>query len=165
MTNSEGHSDDRAQVRIPPVLFFLPLFIALAIHYLVWPLEFSVPEALGGWITRVVVGGLIGLIGIGLQGLAIAEFRKTGQAPSVEQPTTSIIRTGPYRFSRNPIYLGAVLIYLGVAIATGSIWVLVALGPTIVMTHFLAIVPEEQYLERKFGDEYDRYKQSVRRWL
>ncbi len=165
MTDSEGRTADRASVRISPIVFFLPMVGAVAFHYLVWPLGFSFPDVLGGWMTRVVIGVLAGVIGFGLQGLAIAEFRKTGQAPDVGQPTTSIMRTGPYKFSRNPMYLGAVLIHLGVALGMGSVWVLATLIPTVVMAHVLAIVPEEQYLEQKFGDAYHAYKASVRRWL
>ena len=78
------------------------------------------------------------MTGFALQGLTIAEFRKTGQSPDVGQPTTSVIRTGPYRFSRNPMYLGAVLIHFGVGIGTGSIWVLVTLVAAVAMVHVLA---------------------------
>ena len=138
MTDSEGRNTDRANVRIHPGVFFFPMVIAVAFHYFVLPLQFSVPEVLGGWITRVVVGGLVGLTGFALQGLTIAEFRKTGQSPDVGQPTTSVIRTGPYRFSRNPMYLGAVLIHFGVGIGTGSIWVLVTLVAAVAMVHVLA---------------------------
>lgn len=165
MTNPDRHNTDRANVPIPPVAFFLPMVIAMLFHYFVWPLEFSLPDMLGGWITRVVAGALVGLVGFGLQGLTMAQFRKAGQSPDVGQPTTSIIRTGPYRFSRNPMYLGAVLIHLGVGIGTGSIWVLATLVAAVAMVHFLAIVPEEQYLEQTFDDEYRTYKKSVRRWL
>ncbi len=64
------------------------MLAAVAFHFLVWPLGFSLPDALGGWVTRAVVGALVGLTGVGLQGLAIAEFQKTGQEPDVGQPTT-----------------------------------------------------------------------------
>ena len=63
------------------------------------------------------------------------------------------------------MYLGAIMINLGVGIGIGSFWVLFALLPAVIMTDFLAIRPEEEYLERKFGDEYRLYKASVRRWL
>jgi protein-S-isoprenylcysteine O-methyltransferase Ste14 len=165
MTDSEDRNIDRAKVRVPPVVFFLPMVIAVVFHYFVFPLGFSLPVTLGGQIPQIVVGSLIALIGFGLQGLTYAEFQKTGQSPDVGQLTTSVIRTGPYRFSRNPMYLGAVLIHLGVAIGIGSIWVLVTLLLAIAMVYFLAIIPEEQYLEQKFSDEYFAYKASVRRWL
>ena len=83
MTDPEGRNTDRANVRISPVVFFLPMVIAVAFHYFVLPLEFSLPEVLGSWITRVLVGGLVGLTGFGLQGLTIAEFRKTGRAQTL----------------------------------------------------------------------------------
>jgi len=165
MNDLERRNSDRADVRMPPAVLFLPMVLAVAFHYLVWPLGFSLPQVLGGWITRVVVGGLVGLTGFGLSGLAIVQFRKTGQKVDVGQSTTSIIRTGPYRLSRNPMYLAAMLVHLGIGIGTGSAWVLVSLAPAVVMAHFLAIIPEENYLARKFGDEYRSYKASVRRWL
>jgi protein-S-isoprenylcysteine O-methyltransferase Ste14 len=165
MKDLERPGFDRAEVRVTPAALFLPMALALAFHYLVWPLGFTLPLDLGGWITSALVGGLVGLTGFGLLGLAMAQFRKTGQKVDAGQPTTSIIRTGPYRFSRNPMYLGAMLVYLGVAIGTGSVWVLVALVPAIVLAQVLVILPEEEYLARKFGDEYRLYKVSVRRWL
>lgn len=161
----EKGSADRADVRVPPAVFFLPMVLAVAFHYLVWPLGFSLPQALGGRTAQAVGGALVLLIGLGLPGLALAQFRKTGQKVDVGQPTTSIIRTGPYRFSRNPMYLGAMLVHLGIGLGTGSIWVLAMLGPAFVVAHMLAIIPEEMYLARKFGDEYRAYKASVRRWL
>ena len=165
MTNHQGQSEDQAGVRVAPPVFFLPMLIGVGLHYLVFPLGFSLPEVLGGWITRVVIGVLIGLGGLGLQGLAIAQFRKTGQETGYKKPTTSIIRTGPFRYSRNPVYVGAMLIHLGVGIATGSIWALATLLIAVLMAYFLVVVPEEKYLERKFGDECHDYKASVRRWL
>jgi protein-S-isoprenylcysteine O-methyltransferase Ste14 len=165
MNDLERPSADRADVRVPPAVFFLPMAVAAAFHYFVWPLNFTLPIVLGGSIGRIVIGGLLGLIGLGLPALSIAQFRKTGQKVDVAQPTTSIIRTGPYRFTRNPMYLGAMLAHLGVGTVIGSVGVLAALVPAVVLAQALAIVPEERYLERKFGDEYSRYKASVRRWL
>ncbi len=158
-------NSDRADVRILPAVFFLPMVLAVAFHYFVWPLGFSLPQALGGRIIQAAVGALVVLIGLGLPGLAMAQFRRTGQKADIRQPTTSIIRTGPYRFSRNPMYLGAMLVHLGVGLATGSVWVLLTLAPAFVAAHVLAVIPEETYLAKKFGDEYLAYKAAVRRWL
>jgi len=165
MKGFEKGNSDKADVRVPPAVFFVPMVLAVAFHYLVWPLGFSLPQALGGRIAQALGGALVGLIGVGLPGLALAQFRRTGQKVDVGLPTTSIIRTGPYRFSRNPMYLGVMLVHLGIGLGTGSIWVLAMLGPAFVMAYTLAIIPEETYLAGKFGDEYRAYKASVRRWL
>lgn len=165
MNDLERPGTDRADVRVPPAVFFLPMAAAAAVHYLVAPLNFTFPLVIGGPVVRFAVGAILGLIGLGLPALAMAQFRKTGQKVDVAQPTTSIIRTGPYRFTRNPMYLGAMLVHLGVGIGIGSAWVIAAVVPAVVLAQVLAIVPEEKYLSRKFGDEYGRYRASVRRWL
>jgi protein-S-isoprenylcysteine O-methyltransferase Ste14 len=80
-------------------------------------------------------------------------------------PTTTIVDTGPYRFTRNPIYLGMVLGLIGLAIALNSLWLLLTLVPFAVVIRYGVIAREEAYLERKFGDVYRRYRARVRRWL
>ncbi|HEV8615619.1 MAG TPA: isoprenylcysteine carboxylmethyltransferase family protein, partial [Methylomirabilota bacterium] len=81
------------------------------------------------------------------------------------KPTTVIVRTGPYRFSRNPIYLAFSLLQLGIAIWTNSVWLLATLVGAVALIHYVVIPREEQYLERRFGAQYLSYKVSVRRWL
>ncbi len=73
--------------------------------------------------------------------------------------------SGPYRFTRNPIYLGMTIIFTGIAIAADSIWVLALLVPVLVIMNIGVIMREERYLEGKFGEDYRQYKASVRRWL
>ncbi|MCH7795577.1 MAG: isoprenylcysteine carboxylmethyltransferase family protein, partial [Proteobacteria bacterium] len=77
----------------------------------------------------------------------------------------AILSDGLYGVSRNPIYLGLTAIYLGVGVMADAGWVAVLLGPLLLVMHFGVIAREERYLERKFGDEYLRYKASVRRWI
>ena len=81
------------------------------------------------------------------------------------KPTTAIVRSGPYRFSRNPIYLAYSLLLLGIALWVNSVWLLATLGVAVALMHFFVIRREEEYLERRFGLEYLRYKASVRRWV
>ena len=81
------------------------------------------------------------------------------------KPTTAIITTGPYRYSRNPSYVSLTVLYLGIAIASDSVWVLAALIPTLLVMHYGVILREEHYLAEKFGEAYLQYKRSVRRWL
>ena len=81
------------------------------------------------------------------------------------RPTTTIVRTGPYRCSRNPIYLSFSLLQLGVAVWVNGLWLLVTLMPALGLMSFVVIPREEQYLETRFPSDYLPYKASVRRWL
>ena len=79
--------------------------------------------------------------------------------------STTIVDSGPYRFTRNPIYLGMVLGLIGLAIAFNSLWLLLTLVPFALVIRYGVVAREEAYLERKFGDVYRRYRARVRRWL
>ncbi len=81
------------------------------------------------------------------------------------QPTTTIVDSGPYRLTRNPIYLGMMLGLIGVAIALNSLWLLLTLVPFALVIRYGVVAREEAYLERKFGDVYRRYRARIRRWL
>ncbi len=80
-------------------------------------------------------------------------------------PTTAIVRTGPYRFGRNPIYLAFSLLHLGIAIWVNSLWLIATLIAAVALMALVVIPREERYLEGRFGAEYRDYKASVRRWL
>ncbi len=96
---------------------------------------------------------------------AVLAFRRAGTPPEPHKPTTAIVTSGPYRFTRNPIYVSFTLVQLGIALWTGSGWILALLVPVIVLMHYGVIAREERYLERKFGDEYNEYRRHVRRWV
>jgi protein-S-isoprenylcysteine O-methyltransferase Ste14 len=81
------------------------------------------------------------------------------------KPTTAIVRTGPYRFSRNPIYLAFSLLQLGIAVWLNSWWLVATLAAAVALVHYIVIQREEQYLEARFGAEYRDYKVAVRRWM
>jgi len=117
-------------------------------------------------------GTLAARLGVPLVAFAIAlfsysvgKFRAAGTPVPARKPTTVIVRTGPYRFSRNPIYLAFSVFQLGIAIWVNSVWLLATLVGAVALIHCLVIPREEQYLERKFGAQYLDYKASVRRWL
>ena len=97
--------------------------------------------------------------------LSLRQFRSAGTPIRGNQPTTNIVRSGPFRFSRNPIYTAFTLLQLGIAMVSASLWVLVAVVPAVALVGLRVIPREEQYLEAKFGEEYLKYKSSVRRWL
>jgi protein-S-isoprenylcysteine O-methyltransferase Ste14 len=75
------------------------------------------------------------------------------------------VTDGPFRYTRNPIYVALTLFYLGIGVVLNALWVLLLIVPLIVVMQLGVITREERYLERKFGDEYLRYKARVRRWL
>ena len=81
------------------------------------------------------------------------------------QPTTTIVTVGPYRFSRNPIYLAFSVFQVGISVGINSAWLLVTLVPAIALMSLVVIPREERYLSMRFGEEYARYRASVRRWM
>ena len=104
-------------------------------------------------------------VAIALFSYSVAKFRAAGTPVPARKPTTVIVRTGPYRFSRNPIYLAFSVFQLGIAIWVDSLWLLATLVAAMALIHYVVIPREEQYLERRFGAQYLDYKASVRRWL
>lgn len=150
---------DHAGVRVPPpVLYALPL-VAAALLHAGWPLPLlpeSVARALGAIV--VAAGLLLGASALGL-------FRRARTSPLPIRPTTALVASGPYRFTRNPMYVGMAAVYLGVTLWMNSAWPLLFFPLVIVFVQRMAILPEERYLEAKFGDEYRRYRAQVRRWL
>src|SRR5262249_27833225 len=104
-------------------------------------------------------------VAIALFSSSVAKFRTAGTPVPARKPTTAIVSTGPYRFSRNPIYLAFSLLQLGIAIWVNSLWLLVTLVGAMALIQYVVVPREEQYLERRFGTQYREYKASVRRWL
>ena len=111
------------------------------------------------------LGASLVVAAIALFAFSVAKFQAAGTPVPARKPTTAIVRSGPYRFSRNPIYLAFSVLQLGIAIWVNSLWLLATLAGALVLMHFVVIPREEQYLERRFGAEYLDYKASVRRWL
>jgi protein-S-isoprenylcysteine O-methyltransferase Ste14 len=154
---------DAAAVRIfPPAVPLLVIALGVVLER-VWPLGIgaSIPAR-----ARFVAGGAIvlgAILGLGLWSVVI--FRTSGQDENPWKPTPQLVERGPFRVSRNPMYLQMVLVCLGAAVALGNAWIafLAPVGGWVLQR--LAILPEEAYLERKFGAEYRSYKARVRRWL
>ena len=97
--------------------------------------------------------------------LAVRQFRIAETSVKTREPTTAIITSGPYKFSRNPIYVTMATLCLGVAVWVNSIWLLGTLVLSIGVITIGVIFREERYLEQKFGDTYMDYKAGTRRWL
>jgi protein-S-isoprenylcysteine O-methyltransferase Ste14 len=104
-------------------------------------------------------------IGFALAALSARNFRLAGTSVVPGEPSTALVETGPYRFTRNPIYIGFVLAYFGLSIMLTSLWVLLLLIPVLMVLQRGVVEREEDYLEQQFGDGYRKYKVRVPRWL
>src|SRR5262249_13202365 len=96
---------------------------------------------------------------------AVRTFRKAGTPIPGDRPTTTIVRVGPYRFSRNPIYLAFTLLQVGLAAWVNSVALLLMVVPALALMALVVIPREERYLEARFASDYLPYKRAVRRWL
>ena len=124
------------------------------------------------WHLRLVPHALAAPLGILLVVTAVVlfcvsvgKFRAAGTPVPGNKATTAIVRSGPYRFSRNPIYLAFSLLQAGIAIWVNSLWLVATLIAAVAVMARVVIPREEQYLERRFGAEYLDYRKSVRRWV
>lgn len=143
---------------VRPPLVYASAIMAGALLTWLWPLPFMLPAA-------VPIGGTMVLAAILLFLLSVRALRAAGTPVPGNQPTTSIVWTGPYRFSRNPIYLAFFALQLGIALWIGSIWMALTLIPAAALVSRVVVRREERYLESRFGQQYSRYRDSVRRWL
>jgi protein-S-isoprenylcysteine O-methyltransferase Ste14 len=151
---------DRPNVLIPPPIpWALAILAGLVVGWL-YPLQF-VPAS----IPRAWLGGGLFALGVALAVWAIVTIRRAGTQFDVHKPTTAIVENGPYRLTRNPIYLGMFLSQAGIAIGFDDLWVLAMLVPFYFVIRHGVVAREEAYLERKFGPVYLGYKSRVRRWL
>src|SRR5262249_22320559 len=142
----------------PPFVYLISLVFGFVIHFAV-PLSF-LPVSLA-----VPLGVPLVAVAIALFSYSVARFRAAGTPVPARKPTTAIGRTGPYRVTRNPIYLACSLCHPGIGIWVNSGWLLATLAGAVALISTVVIPKEEQYLERKFGAQYLEYKASVRRWL
>ncbi len=150
---------DRAGISIaPPLLFVIPILASV-------PLQWVCPVPFVSAPLRWIAGASLFGLGLVLNVVGFWNQRRAGTDPIPFTPTTRIVSQGLYRFTRNPMYLGFALWTLGLALLVNSAWMLLAVPIGLVLIDRLVIVREEAYLERKFGEEYLRYKNRVRRWV
>jgi protein-S-isoprenylcysteine O-methyltransferase Ste14 len=150
-----------ARVRFPPPLVFLGAILSgVVCARLIAPARAPVARVLsaGG-------GGLLLLAGIGLVVSARIFFSRTGQNPMPWKPSPTLILQGPYRFTRNPMYVGVTLVVLGIGLAFNNLWISLFALPALGIVHLIAVLPEERYLSEKFGESYREYLARVRRYI
>ena len=147
--------------RTADVVFGVSLVLSFVLSYF-WPLSIGIPS---GSLLPHLIGAPLLFGGSLIIVFSKRELLRLGQPSEPRQPTTRIVTGGLYRYSRNPMYTGLALCYAGLGIAIDRPWLLIMLVPTIAIVQQLLIRPEERYLKAKFGEEFMRYKRTVRRWL
>jgi len=144
----------------PPFLYLLPFLGGLALHHW-WPIDALrvAPEVLR------ISGILLGITALTLMFSALATFVRNRTSIAPIRPASTLVRTGPYRLTRNPMYLGLAILYCSLAVLLNRAWPLLFLPLSVLLIDRLVIIREERYLGRAFGDDYERYRREVRRWL
>jgi protein-S-isoprenylcysteine O-methyltransferase Ste14 len=158
---AEGQPSQRrgtAGVIAPPPVIYLG-FLGLG-----FALEGLLPGAeLPGWAQWL--GAVVIVAGVALMISFELAFKRAGTDANPYRPSSALATDGPYRFSRNPGYLGMAITYTGITLAAEAPWALVMLLPATLVIQYGVIAREERYLERLFGEEYRSYKRTTRRWI
>jgi len=145
-------------VIFPPVIPASALVAMLVLHWL-WPLQIPLR------LPSVVLGAVICMLGIACVAWGRITLVKAGTNVSPLEPTTGIVTAGPFRFTRNPMYVGITALIFGVSLLLGTWWGVIVLLPATLALHYGVVLREERYLEQKFGALYLKLKRSVRRYL
>lgn len=155
----ETESKVNAGIRIPaPILTLIHVTMAILLGWFV-PLPIPAPMFIRG------LGFGLAAFGFVLGVLALREFRRVRTTSDPKKPVRKFVTSGVYRYTRNPIYLGFVLILIGLPLNMGIYWGFVLAWPLITFINNMVIKYEEAYLEGKFKEQYTDYKLRVRRWL
>ena len=145
----------------PPLLFVLGFAVSLLVHKF-RPL-YLIPDSLTGVFS--IIGRLCTLIGLAFMIWGLLTFLRFRTAVSPYRPASQVVTTGPYRFSRNPMYVGFTIAYIGGILTKNTLWALLLLPVLLWLLVVLVIRPEERYLTKAFGSAYTDYANRVRRWL
>jgi protein-S-isoprenylcysteine O-methyltransferase Ste14 len=157
-SRKETHTDAPQVVAPPPIIYLSGLATGIILH-LIKPIPLLTQN------ISLPIGTTFVFVGILLVTKSFRALRNANTNIDVRKPSMSIVTNGPYRFSRNPIYLAMTILAVGIAVLVNSLWILITLVLVLLVIQFGVIKREEAYLTQKFGEEYLRYKTLVRRWI
>ena len=145
----------------PPLLFVIPIVVAAIVDSRrPWPMDE------GNSLVLTLGGALMIAAGIAIGMGSVYSFRKASTTIlPAGRPTTAIVENGPYRFTRNPMYVAMSCAYIGLSLLLNTVWALLLLPMVVIVVDRLVIRREERYLADKFGEPYRAYCARVRRWL
>ncbi|MEO7822004.1 MAG: isoprenylcysteine carboxylmethyltransferase family protein [Gemmatimonadaceae bacterium] len=159
MRSRGGTADVPDILVLPPVLVGGMLLIGVLVHYALWTVTLM-PTVLAR-----VLGVLVFVSAGALAHFAQLAMKRVGTSILPTQPTLALATDGPYRFSRNPLYVAAIGVYLGVTLWVNGLAPLLLMVPMTWLLHWGIVLREERYLQSKFGTAYQAYRTTVRRWL
>ena len=151
-------ADNPGVVARPPLLYGAAFVVVLVFRWS-WPMPIFV-EAVALWPGLALVA-----MGVGAAIWGRRTMRAAGTNINPALPATAIVTSGPFRFSRNPLYLALTLLYLGLTLAFNTWWGMVVLVPLLIIMHRGVVLREERYLAQKFGESYRQYRSRVRRYV
>jgi len=143
---------------LPPLLYVAALAVGLVLSWVQ-----ARPILSGG--ARYGIGGAACVAGLALAMWGRQAMLGAGTNINPTLPATALVVAGPFRFSRNPLYVALTLMYVGLALLANSLWALVLAVPVLLVMHFGVVLREERYLEAKFGESYRAYRSRVRRYV
>lgn len=152
-----AETDHGPGVRIPPPVIAAVVMVAAWLLDQVWTVQIGPPA--------ISVGAMVIFLSVALVGLAVLVLVKAGNDPRPDKPDAALVEAGPYRWSRNPIYLGVLLAATGLALMWGTLWGWLGVAVLHALLDRLVIAKEEAYLAARFGAPYEAYKGRVRRWM
>jgi len=155
-----SHPQRPSRIAWPPLLIAAALATAILmgqLYPLPWPGLNDLPA--------LIVGYGLGGLGLALAGWGLVTLHRANTTVLPHKEVKRLVTHGAFGFRRNPMYMGEVLIFLGLAQATGNVWMAIVAAPLALLLLVLAILPEERHLEARFGEEYLAYKARTRRWF
>ncbi|HUE37040.1 MAG TPA: isoprenylcysteine carboxylmethyltransferase family protein [Candidatus Acidoferrum sp.] len=155
---SEDTKDSPDIISCPPLVYLGALGLGLLMDWL-FPAHWLLSES---W---QVAGGILGATGTVIGFWGVHAFHRAGTNVRPDRPVTALVTSGPFRYSRNPLYIALTVIYLGISLTGGSLWPLATLIPALTVVQCKIVRREEQYLESRFGNAYRAYKAQVHRWI
>lgn len=158
---SEPLNDRPNVIVFPPIVLLVTIALGFALQWLM-PLG-VIARIDPTW--RIAAGVILVIIGLFISMSGARGLKRRGTNIDPRQPALALATEGIYRWTRNPMYVGGTLLMIGIALIFALDWLVLLLVPSMLLLHFGVVAREEHYLERKFGDEYRRYKASVPRYL
>ena len=158
MANDNELPDNPGVIAPPPLIYAGPLAAGLLLN-LKFPMRFM-PRKVAAILGVTLIGASVALVSQAFQ-----RMRRAGTNVNPTEPATLLVTEGPFKFTRNPLYLSLTLFYAGVATLVNALWAMLLLPIVLFVVNREVIEREERYLERKFGEQYMKYKRRVRRWI